>query len=194
VLQTLPGIDLNGGPSVDSNSYLMHASWISWGAKASWNLMNLVRLPGDMAAVDAQRDVHNQRALALATVVAMQVHIARARIGIQLSGFQAAKHYYEVQKEILEQTQIGMRLGKLSQQANVKEQFATLLARAKLALAYADLQGAHASYKTTLGRDLVYFRSQDDVPVPDLAARLRLEARENGHPLGTWVASIKTPK
>lgn len=45
ILKLLPGIDLNYGGSYNDNSFLFNNDWLSYGARVSWNLLNILKLP-----------------------------------------------------------------------------------------------------------------------------------------------------
>jgi outer membrane protein TolC len=72
LLRMLPSLRVFLGADWSSNSYLYNSNWTGWGARASWNLMNVFRLPADQDKVKAQGDLLDARALALT----MQVQIS----------------------------------------------------------------------------------------------------------------------
>ena len=151
VLQLLPGVTLSKTFASDSNSYLLHANWISWGTKIAGNLVDLVRLPSDLDAIDAQQRVHRQNALATAATIAMQVHVARTRIAVHLRAHRDAVHFAAVQRQLLGQVRTTVRLGRVGRQALAREKLATLLAEVRAIVAFADLHAAFAAYATAMG-------------------------------------------
>ena len=80
LLELLPGISLTAGPSWNSNQYLYNSNWMAWGAKASWNLMKVFSHRARTAAIDAQDDLLDQRALAVTMAIMTQVHVSRVRL------------------------------------------------------------------------------------------------------------------
>jgi outer membrane protein TolC len=151
ILQLLPGVTLSKSFASDTNSYLLHGNWVSWGVKIASNLMEFARLPVDLDAIDAQQHVHRQSALATAAAIAMQVHVARARMAVHVRAHRDARHFAEVQKQLLHQVQTSVRLGQVGHQALAREKLATLLAEVRSIVAYADLNAAFAGYATAMG-------------------------------------------
>ena len=45
LLELLPSFQTYAGANYDSNSFLFNQHWLSWGAKASWNLLNIFHYP-----------------------------------------------------------------------------------------------------------------------------------------------------
>ncbi len=151
LLQLLPGVTLSKTFASDSNSYLQHSNWISWGTKVAGNLIHLVRLPADLDAIDAQQRVHRQNALATAATIAMQVHVARARMAVQMRAYRDAGRFAEVQRQLLYQVRTSVELNKVGRQALAREKLATLLAEIRAIVAFAELHAAFAAYATARG-------------------------------------------
>jgi outer membrane protein TolC len=162
VLQLLPGITINSAFNNDSNSYLLHSNWISWGTKIAGNLIGLARLPADLETIEAQEQVHRENALAIAATIAMQVHVARARLAVQARAYRDAERFAGVQRQLLHQVKTSVRLEKVGQQALVREKLATLLADVRATVAFADLQAAVAAYATARGDDVVIIEAAPD--------------------------------
>ena len=154
LLQLLPGISLINSFTSDSNSFLYNANWVSWGTKIAVNLINLARLPADLNSIEAQMQAHRQNAVATAAAIAMQVHVARARIAVQQRAYRDAETYAKAQRELLQQVEATVAAGKVGQQASAREKLATLLAEARVIVAFADLHAAYAAYATAVGDDL----------------------------------------
>jgi outer membrane protein TolC len=155
ILQMLPGVTLSRTFASDTNSHLLHSNWISWGSKIAGNLMDLARLPADLDAIDAQENFHRQSALAMAASVAMQIHIARARIALQMQAYRDAERFADVQRKLLGQVRATVVLNKIGRQALVREKLATLLAESRAMVAFADLHAAFAAYATAKGDPLI---------------------------------------
>jgi outer membrane protein TolC len=153
ILQVLPGVTFSRTFTSDSNQFLLHGNWVSWGTRIAGNLVNLVRLPNDLDAIDAQMQAHRQNALATAATIVVQVHMARARIAVQKRAFRDAERYAEAQRHILQQVRATVKLGKVGQQALAREKLASLQAEVRAILAFADLHAAYAAYATARGDD-----------------------------------------
>lgn len=153
IIQVLPGATFGKSFSHDSNSFLLHSNWVSWSSHIAGNLISLVRLPADLDAVESQALVVRQNALATAATIAMQVHVARARLAVQIQAYADAQRFASAQKRLLDQVIASVKTGKVGQQAIVREKLASLLAEIRAYIAYADVQSAIAAYATARGDD-----------------------------------------
>jgi outer membrane protein TolC len=153
LLRALPSFRGVLGVNYDSNDFLYNNDWITWGARASWNVLNLFRLPADRAAVRAQGDLLEQRELALTMAVITQVHVSRARYAHLTNELDTAARQMAVQSRILEQIRAGYRAGAMSRQTLLREEMNTLVAEVKYDIAYADAQNAYANLFSSLGID-----------------------------------------
>lgn len=140
---------------------------------ASWNLLNVFRLPAEKAQIKAEGDLLDQRQLALTTAVATQVEVSRARYALRQDELNTAQRFYDVQARIEGQIDSGFKAEKLSRQTLIREQMNTLVARVRYDLALADLQNAYANVFASLGIDPVDTTMSTADPVPALANKLR---------------------
>ncbi|MEQ1828897.1 MAG: hypothetical protein ABL921_23235 [Pirellula sp.] len=141
----------------------MQSNWISWGTKIAGNLIDLARLPADLDAIDAQQDVHRQNALAAAATIALQVHVARARMAVQTRAYRDAERFAEIQRQLLHQVRTSVALDKIGRQALAREKLAMVLAEIRAIVAFADLHAAFAAYDSAKGDALV----EPDIVVAD---------------------------
>ncbi len=153
MLELLPGANLYAATSIDSNDFLFHNQWISWGAKASWNLMRLFAYPAKKASIDAKRELEKQQALALTMAVMTQVHVARARFRYSRYILNAAREYYNVQRRILRRVRAQKRSNAASEQTLIREEMNALVAAVRYDVAYADMQNAYANIYASMGVD-----------------------------------------
>lgn len=161
IVQLLPGITLNTTFATDSNAFLLHHNWLSWGAKMAANLVNLARLPNDLALIDAQAETHRANALATAATIAMQVHVARARLDIQLRAYRDAERFEEAQRQLFAQARAAVRSGKAGQQQLTRERLALLLSEVRAIVAFADLHAAYGAYVSSKGETPSAPRTQE---------------------------------
>jgi outer membrane protein TolC len=178
LLQVLPGVSLQTGLSNASLTAISSSNWIGWGAKAAWHLMNLLRLPVSMDAIDSQKDLLRQQALAMAVSISMQVHISSAQYGIARQSLHDSERLLSVQKQLERHESAAAAVGQASAQALAKERIATVLADARRGLAYADLESAYGTYLISLGADVLDMSKVHDASVSDLAIDLRRSARK----------------
>ena len=153
LLSALPSFRGLVGVNVDSNDFLYNNDWVQWGARASWNVLNLFRLPAQRRAVEAQDDLLRQRELALTMAVMTQVHVARARFGHLTEELDTAGRQLGVQNRIMDQIRSGHRAGAMSRQTLLREEMNTLVAEVKYDIAYAEAQNAYANLFASMGLD-----------------------------------------
>ncbi|MEJ8855826.1 TolC family protein [Variovorax robiniae] len=173
ILRTLPSLRLFVGADWSSNSYLYNNNWMGYGARASWNVLNVFRLPADKARVQAQNDLLDERAKALTMAVATQVQVSRARYEFRLRELDTAQRYLAVQSKIENQFDAGFKAEKLSRQTLIREQMNTVVSEVRLDVALADLQNAYANIYASIGIDPIdnSMSSSDSVEV--LSNKLR---------------------
>jgi outer membrane protein TolC len=153
LLSALPSFRGLVGANVDSNSFLFNQDWVQWGARASWNVLNVFRYPAQKKAIRAQDTLLQQRELALTMAVITQVHVARARYAHLTEELETAAHQMAVQDKIRRQIEAGYRAGAMSQQTQLREEMNTLVAEVKYDIAYADAENAYANLFSSMGLD-----------------------------------------
>ena len=179
-LRALPSLRLFFGADYSSNSFLYNNNWLGFGARASWNVLNIFRLPAEQDQIKAAGQLLDQRQLALTTAVATQLDVSLARYTLRLGELRTAKNYYEVQARIEGQIESGYKAEKLSRQTLIREQMNSLVSRVRYDLALADLQNAYANVYASLGIDPVEADMSSTASVSELAAKLRVMwARRN---------------
>ncbi|MHA6316120.1 TolC family protein [Altererythrobacter sp. CAU 1778] len=152
-LSVLPNLRGFIGLNYDSNDFLYNNDWLNYGARASWNVLNLFRLPAQKRAINAEGDLVRQRELALAMAVMTQVHVARAQLGHRMLELETAQQSNDVQNKILRQIDGGYRAGSMSKQTMLREEMNTLVSEVKYDIAYAEAQNAYANLYAAIGLD-----------------------------------------
>ncbi|MCK0129259.1 TolC family protein [Erythrobacter sp. F6033] len=153
LLSALPSFRGILGVNVNSNDFLFNNNWVNYGAQASWNVLNLFRLPAHKKAVRAQDDLLEQRELALTMAVITQVHVSRARYGHFSQELETASRQMAVQDKILGQIRSGYKAGAMSRQTLLREEMNTLVSEVKYDIAYAEAQNAYANLFASMGID-----------------------------------------
>lgn len=151
LIKMLPGVQLFAGPSFDTNSFLLHGSWLGWGAKASWNAVNLFRYPTIKAQVAAQQDLLDQRALAVTMAVMTQVYVSRLRYDHYVKEYQTTTQFLGVQRLIVQQIAAEAASSKISEQTLIREKMNLLVAEAKRDIALSNLQSAIGNIYQSVG-------------------------------------------
>lgn len=79
LLSLLPGIDLNFGKNYSSNSFLFNTNWLTYGARVSWNLLNIYKYPATKRVTETKAEILDAQRLALSMAVLTQVHVGIAQ-------------------------------------------------------------------------------------------------------------------
>jgi outer membrane protein TolC len=180
VLELLPGANIYAAANIDTNDFLFHNNWLSWGAKASWNLMRLFAYPTKRASIDAQKELNKQRALALTMAVMTQVYVARAKFAHSRYILDASGRYYRVQRRILNKVRARAANEASSEQTLIREEMNALVARAKYDIAYANLQNAYANIYASIGIDPYPANISRDLGIKALSRSLQRSWVERG--------------
>ena len=153
LLSALPSFRGVLGVNVDSNDFLYNNDWMQYGARASFNLLNLFRLPAQRRAIGAQDDLLHAREMALTMAVMTQVHVSRARYGHLTQELDTARRQMDVQSRIMQQIRAGFQAGAMSRQTLLREEMNTLVSEVKYDIAYAEAQNAYANLFSSMGID-----------------------------------------
>jgi outer membrane protein TolC len=191
LLEMLPGIGVFAGPNYDSNSFLLHNNWVSWGAKASWNVLRVFQYPAKRAVVEAQDELLETRALAIAMAVMTQVHVSRIRFHHFAGELKVAEEFRDVQNRLVEQIRREAQADRVSEQTLIREELNAAVAEAKYDIAHASLESAFANVHASIGADVL---PADDIrasSVAALAAGLRNRWRDLGHGKTTLASASK---
>lgn len=180
LLEVLPGLSPYVGSNYDSNDFLYNANWVSWGAKASWNLLKLVQYPAKRDVVEAQGEQLDARALAVTMAVITQVHVSRIRFLQLQRDFATSNRYLAVQRRLLHLMRDEASADRASEQSLIREEMNTLVAEARRDIAYAELQNAFAGVYTAIGLDPYASDIDIRLGVKSLADKLRSVWVERG--------------
>lgn len=153
LLELLPGIAPYLGSNFDSNSYLLNPDWLSWGARASWNVMRLFQYPRKRGLIETNQALLEQRELAMAAAVVMQVYVSRARIGILERELETARAYLSTQNELLSHIRAESAADRMGEQSLLREELNGIVAQMRLHLIQSHLESAHAALTTAVGLD-----------------------------------------
>jgi len=180
LLRLLPGASVYASLNVDTNDLLFDSNWAAWGAKASWNAMQILKYPAMKSEIDAKSKLIDQQSLAISMAIVTQVHVARARYAYLRKSASTAAEFYNVQRKILDQVKASASVDVSSEQVLLREEMNTLVTAVEFDIAYADLQNAFAGVYSSVGLDPYDPAISTDMPVADLAARLRTLWRDRG--------------
>lgn len=173
LLELLPGISPSAGVNFDSNEFLYNSNWLAWGAKASWNLIKVVQYPTRREVIEAQDRQLDVRGLAVAMAVITQVHVSRIRYLHHAKEMATAVEYLDAQRRLVGLMRAEASTGRIGEQTLIREEMNTLVAEARLDVAHAAMQNAHAAIYSSMGIDPFKGRIDCSLDVKSLATQLR---------------------
>jgi outer membrane protein, multidrug efflux system len=153
LLELLPNLNVYFGGTYNSNNFLFHNNWLNYGAKISWNLLNVFRHPVRLQVIEAQDQVLHMQSLALTMAVMSQVHVAVAQYHAARLDVDTAKRYLETQLAIADQVNRSWSLNRLSEHLVIREKMQGLVAQLRYESALAKLEIAYANVLAAIGED-----------------------------------------
>ncbi len=192
LLELLPGLQVYAGANFDSNDFLLNNDWVTWGAKASWNLIKVVNYPARRAVVDARDGLLHQRALATTMAIMTQVHVARVRFLHYREELGTAREYLNVQNRLVHQIRAEAAVERIGEQTVIREEMNTLVAEVRRDIAYSNLQNAYANIFASMGLDGYWSELDFDASVDELAGSLRSLWRHRASDVTSSLAHVRT--
>ncbi len=180
LLELLPGLNGVIGGNADSSRLLYNANWVGWGARASWNLLNVFRYPERMKLVSAQDALLDRRGLAVTMAILTQIYVSRTRYRLALEEYATAAAFRDVQRKIARQARVSAMLDATGEQALIQEELRTLIGEVKFELAHAGVQSARANVYSSIGLDTLPLATIDRCDLPTLTAAIRSSWLGNG--------------
>ena len=153
ILELLPNLNVYLGGNYDSNNFLFHNNWLNYGAKVSWNLLNVFRHPVRLQVIDAQEKVLDMQSLALTMALMSQVHVSVAQYHAAMKDVDTGKRYLDTQMAIADQVQRAWSLNRLSEHLVIREKMQGLVAELRYESALAKLEMAYANVLAAIGED-----------------------------------------
>jgi len=178
LLKLLPGIDVNASLRYDSNSYLLNQRWADYGARVSWNLINLISAPDTLSYANAQEELVAFRRQALSMAVLSQVRVAMLQFKELNQEFGLTAEQADLDSRIRTQYANVGDAGQIGELGVIQAEVTTLLSDLRRDLVYADLHNAYARVMVSAGVDPL----PETVPSTDLPALT--QAVVNG--LASW--------
>ncbi len=153
---------------------------MSWGAKASTNLIRIFQLPAKRAVIEAQDRVLDERSLAITMAIMTQVHVARVRFHHYRRELATGTEFLDVQRRLVGLMRVEADASRISEQTLIREEMNLLVAEVKRDIAFAGLQNAFANVYASMGLD-PYGQGMDlSKDVRSIARALRLTWLERG--------------
>ncbi len=169
LLEILPSANLYFGANNDTSNFLFHGNWLAYGARASWNLVNVFKYPARVGQVNAQEALIDSRALAVTMAIITQVQVARIRLFETERELKIAREVLDVQQRLMKQVKAQAVTEKASEQSLIREEMNTLVAEARKDIAYAAYENAYGLVFEAIGLDPYDQGITDTTSVKDIA-------------------------
>jgi outer membrane protein, multidrug efflux system len=153
LLEMLPSLGLQFGGNYNSNTFLFYHNWLSYGARASWNLLNVFRQRSKLKTIEAQDKLLDTQSLAMSMAVLTQVHVSAAQVQYAKQELDTAKRFYDTQAQLADQTRLAWQAARLSDQALIRERVNHVLAQLRYDTVQAEAQAAWANLLAAIGED-----------------------------------------
>ncbi|TAK99137.1 MAG: TolC family protein [Rhodospirillaceae bacterium] len=156
IVRLLPGIEVGGGFSHDSNRFLTNHNWVDASVSVTWNIVNMLSGPSKIRESRAEQKVSEISEQGMTMAVMTEVYISAKEFEVAQQAYQLALDRSKLQGEIYAQVQ----------QQGPTEQGGTLeVIRAQLEAGVADLERdiAYASLQSTYGALL---QATGEYPLP----------------------------
>ena len=173
LLEVLPGLKLHGADAFNSNTFLLHNDWMSWGLSAADNLIKVVQLPAKRASIEGQATVLDQKALAMTMVVMTQVHVSRIRYRHYAEELETSKEYLKAQSQLVAQLKAQVSADMLSEQTLIREEMNELVAEVQRDIAHGNVQNAASNLLISMGLDIQAREIDLGTDVKSLSGHLR---------------------
>ena len=185
LLEMLPSANLFATANWDSDNYLYSNNWVGWGAKATWNMLNIFKYPAQKRLITAKDEVLDARALAVTMAIMTQVHVSRVRYEHSKKLYRTAARHLHVQRGIVKQIRASHGEGLASEQTLIREEMNTLASQVSSDIAYADLQNSYANIYASMGIDPYADDLRANDSVEGLASTLKSVWIERGDNSGS---------
>ena len=180
LLELLPGLDLYAGGNQDNNRFLLNNNWVSWGAKASWNLLRVFSLPSKINVIDTQTDLLQARGKALTMAIMTQVYVSQLRYQHFSEELTMASDFRSVQNRLVAQIRAEAAADRVTEQTLIREEMNALVGEAKYDIANASVQSAKANIYASMGIEEQYGEFDQAASISEIAASLRIGGLEQG--------------
>ena len=152
-LEALPSLEGFVGVDTSSNDFLFNSDWAGYGARASWNLLNVFSTGKRKKKAKAHHELEKAKGLATAMAVMTQVGVARTRYESLTEEYVTASDGAMVQSDILGQVESLAQASSASKQTLVRERMNGILSEARRDAVMAEMAEASAHIYTALGYD-----------------------------------------
>ena len=171
MLRMLPGLELQAGAHVDSNSYLVNNDWLSLGAAVTVNLTELFTGPASIDAARTGRELAAARREALSMAVLTQLYVALAQFEEARERHATATKIADIEQRIVESLRSGGRHGAVDRLQTLRGEVDALLALLARDLGFAEVEASFGQIYLAVGADIVPVE-QAEPTLEDVAAAI----------------------
>ncbi len=152
IIRMLPGINFNYGPQYTDNSYYINKSWTELSANISGNLLGIIfQGPKIVSQGDAEKELANQRRMAVQMAVLGQVHLAKQQYENAHRLFSRSRTIAEVDGRIASVTAGAEKEGAMSRAELVAARSSEIVSELRKYQTLAQLYAASGRLQATLG-------------------------------------------
>lgn len=153
ILGLLPNLSLDTGTNYDSNRFLVNNSWLSLGVNVAFNLVKVFSLPAVNRSAEAQRQLDQNRRLAMAMAVMTQTRIAAVRYSLLAHEFgvwdQATKDDEQIVSYLASSAEVGVD----TEFELIRAKARHLVSKINRDITYANLEAALGKIYNSVGLD-----------------------------------------
>jgi outer membrane protein TolC len=151
IARMLPGIDLNVGKYMDTNSFLYNPNWIEGGARLTWNLMSLITGPAQYKVAKSQVEVSRMSRLALSMAVLTQVHVAYMDFFSKSRQYELADQIQQLDARIYRIAKNETITGAQNRLNEIRTGVGSIMTEYRRYQNYASLQNAYGQLQVSIG-------------------------------------------
>ena len=175
LMQLLPGVELFGGPSHDSNSFLLHNNWLSAGLRAIWNLLDAPGIMQEKRVAQERLELAKRNRLALSIGVISQVYLAYIVYQDNMEAYILSKEIETVNRRMFNAAQSEHRQGKIHEADILRYQADALFTEVAALKAYGELQNSLEHLNNAMGCPLHYQNAYTYQTVEELEEEIEID-------------------
>lgn len=170
MLSLIPGIEFQVGGDYDSNSFLAHNTWASYGATITQNLFSYLSAPTRIKFAKTALKVADARRLALSMAIVAQVQIAYRRYIITREEEMLAQRILLVDERMTSVVNDENKAAAVDELELIRNQTNVMVSSLRRDIAIADVQNAYGRLVNSIGADPL----PAEIEKTDLATLTRL--------------------
>ncbi|MFK7840317.1 MAG: TolC family protein [Bdellovibrionales bacterium] len=155
IIRIFPGLNLIGATNYDSNRFLAFNSWQELGARATWNLINVLQAPKAIESAEAQVEISKMRRLALSAAVLSQVSISYNQYLQAIENFETANELSIIEQRVLKINNDANDAKSGTRLENIQMAAQSLAAQLDRNNALANAKSAYSNLAVSIGADLL---------------------------------------